>query len=151
MEKSVAAWGAVAAVATKLVINAGIGLAGGAAAGAIDGSAIGGLPFAQAAKTATEGAVGVGKVAMEALGQAVDLTGMLVEIAGLFGSETLDEVRTAYPDLVAKQHVMPPPPIPPRPNRTAPAAPPAFPPRPAGSSGPPSKPLPPLPPTRPRR
>jgi len=155
MQRGVAAWGAVAAVATKLVLNIGIGLAGGAGAGAIDGSAFGGLPFAQAASSAQEGATGAAKVVLEAASSALDLYGYYGEIAGLFGSETLDEVRAAYPDLVTTQHRMPPPPIPVRPNRPVPMAPPPLPPRPSG--GPPPLPPrggvnpPPLPPKPPRR
>ena len=97
LRKGVAAWGAPVATAAKLLINTGIGLGSGAAGGAIDGSAVGGLPFGSAAQSATEGAVGTGKIFSESLGTLTELIGDYQEIASLFGPETAEQVQKAYP------------------------------------------------------
>lgn len=137
LRKGVAAWGAPVATAAKLLINTGIGLGSGAAGGAIDGSAVGGLPFGSAAQSATEGAVGTGKIFSESLGTLTELIGDYQEIASLFGPETAEQVQKAYPDLKPITRV--PPPVPPRPPHLTVKVP----------TTPPNKPLPPLPPRRP--
>ncbi len=100
MQAKVAGWGGKAAALTKILLNTGIGLATGAASGAlsVDG-AISGLPFAQAASNATSGAVGIGKIIAESSSTLVDLIGIYQELASAFGEETSDQVQRAYPNI----------------------------------------------------
>jgi hypothetical protein len=139
MQKNVAAWGGPAAAVAKVLLNTGIGLASGAASGAIDGNAVAGLPFASAASTAAEGASGIGKVILESASMLADLIGIYQELAGAFGEETTEQVQRSNPSLPTVKsspakwvRASPsaavtggPPPVPPRPG------PPPLPPRPA--------------------
>lgn len=142
MQKNVAAWGGPAAAVAKVLLNVGIGLASGAAGGAIDGSAVGGLPFASAASNAAEGGAGIGKVILEAASMLSDLTGIYQELAAAFGEETSEQMQRSNPSLPTVKtapakwvRATPsaaatggPPPLPPRPVKSGP---PALPPRPA--------------------
>ena len=148
MQRNVAAWGGRAAAVAKVLLNTGIGLASGAGAGAIDGSAIGGLPFASAAENAGAGATGIGKVITESASTLGDLIGIYQELASAFGEETSEQVQRANPTLPPPKtatkwvRAQPsgaarggPPPVPPRPPQAAVSAalrtPPPVPPRPA--------------------
>ncbi|WP_373059719.1 hypothetical protein [Gemmatimonas sp.] len=97
MQAKVAGWGGKAAALTKVLLNTGIGLATGAAGGVIGGSIAGGLPFASAAESATEGAVGIGKIISESAATLVDLIGIYQELASAFGEETADQTQRAFP------------------------------------------------------
>jgi hypothetical protein len=99
MQSKVAGWGGKAAALTKVLLNTGIGLATGAAGGAIDGSAVGGLPFASAASNASAGGVGIGKIIVESASTLGDLIGDYQELASAFGEETADQTQRAYPTL----------------------------------------------------
>jgi len=99
MQRNVAAWGGPAAAFAKVLLNTGIGLATGAAGGAIGDGAITGLPFAEAAVNATKGAVGIGKIIAESSSMLVDLVGIYQELASAFGEETADQTQKAYPSM----------------------------------------------------
>ena len=100
MQRNVAAWGGPAAAFAKILLNTGIGLATGAAGGAMgaDG-AISGLPFAEAAANATKGATGIGKIIAESSSMLVDLAGIYQELASAFGEETADQTQKAFPSM----------------------------------------------------
>ena len=142
MKRGVASWGVPVATAAKLLINTGIGLGSGAASGAIDGNIISGLPFGSTAANLAGGAVGTGKIIAESTGLLLELYGDYQEIAELFGAETAEQVRKAYPLLEPVKSG--PPPLPPRPAKRTP---PPVPPRPAGFRQAP----PPIPPRGPRK
>jgi len=108
MQSKVAGWGGKAAAITKILLNTGIGLATGAAGGAMDAAArsastavgaISGLPFAQSAANAVDGAVGIGKIVSESAATLVDLIGIYQELASAFGEETADQTQRAYPNM----------------------------------------------------
>jgi hypothetical protein len=99
MQSKVAGWGGKAAALTKVLLNTGIGLATGAAGGAIDGSAISGLPFASSASNASGGGIGIGKIIVESASMLGDLISDYQELASSFGEETADQTQRAYPTM----------------------------------------------------